>query len=131
MENIKVSFKDFKFIVDEKKQTVTCIMQYRINVPNAIKRVQSPFIDGDKLSHFTDKMFVARGVARVQDGDTFDVNVGKKVAQAKAENAAYKNAMKCLSPTYNKIVEAYVMLVKFNHKADNVFNHNVDYVRNF
>ena len=76
-----------------------------------------------------DKEIIGKGVAYLADGDTFDIEKGKKVAFAKAENNAYKKAAKITMDYFNMWKELMVLYKPFYEKAINCCMCNNDYIR--
>lgn len=75
-ESYKLKCKEIKYKVNEEKGTVT-----------AIETVEVPY----PISMFDTYQFTVAGVAKVnkEAGEVFDVEIGKKVARAKAEKEAF------------------------------------------
>jgi hypothetical protein len=125
--NIKISFENPIYAVDEKNSEVVCTLRYKAKAPNTVIFALKSTIHGSPWY----KIQSVKAVARVKDNDTFDVNVGKKVSLAKAENLAYsyvnewaKTALKALCSASNAIVE-------FSRKTNKVRTHNVEYIKKF
>ena len=118
--DIKVSFVNdgTRFYVNEEKGTVVCSVEAYLLVPtNWDSCVVVP------SAHFTEK-----GIAKCAPGDTFDVERGKRIALARAENKAYLSALKHLDTFMEQIgfiVNAYE---EFNDKAYHACAHNEDYI---
>lgn len=118
---IKLKFEEPDYIVDEKNGVVICKLFFYILYPPCVEATCCPLYRG----------FAVKGVARVGENDTFDVNIGKKVALARAEQKAYKKVQKSLD---QKVVELLPVLNKigdFRHKAFKVVAHNEEYINKF
>ena len=72
-----------------------------------------------------------KAVARVKDNDVFDVNVGKKVSLAKAENLAYSYVNEWAKTAFKSLCGASNAIVEFTRKANKVKAHNVEYIKKF
>ena len=71
VSNIKISFSDPVFYVDTEKRTVVCIMESKV-LPNRVIPMIQPI--------------AAKGKAKCQEGDVFDLDLGRKIAKTRAEN---------------------------------------------
>ena len=94
MENFKLSFEEPKYYVNEEKETVICVLYYRLLGNQKLMRLvrcmgaellesktcSNPFLTGFKTCYSV----------KPCHGDKFDVEIGKKVSRAKAESVAYK-----------------------------------------
>ena len=78
---IKIRFEEPEYKVDLEKGTVECFLKYEVLYPDFL---QGMFFLGEKVYFWT------HGVAKVNSGDVFDENIGKKISLAKAEKKAYK-----------------------------------------
>ena len=116
---IKLSFKEPKYEINKEKGTVECYLRYEVLYP---KSLQGIFFWAEKI------YFYAHSVAKVNYGDVFDENVGKKISLAKAEKKAYKKISNRISKQINqKVVKAIIIAKEFVSKANKVSNHNNKY----
>ena len=119
-KDFKLSFDKTKieFLVNEKKRTVTCTLKaellspvgylYWIGVPNTdIKAV---------------------GIARCHEEDNFDIERGKRIAMAKAENKAYQKCVLYLERYAKEMLEEMSYIGDFCQKVDEYCAHNEDYI---
>ena len=96
-----------QFFVNEKKRTVACKLYWCLSNDSRF-RVETSV-----------------GIAKCTEEDVFDVEIGKKVAHAKAENKAYNRAARKLEEVgMNYLREAHCIL-EFLHKADFCQCHNL------
>lgn len=116
---IKISFKEPKYEVKPEKGTVECFLRYEVLYPELL---QGMFFLGEKVC------FWANGVAKVNSGDVFDENIGKKISLAKAEKKAYAKVRNRLIKRMNKITDAFDIAVAFVVKAYEVIDHNEKYL---
>jgi hypothetical protein len=135
--SFKLSFGEPKYFVNEEKGVVTCVMNYRLKYPNedwrlvnAIKYVADCYIeDKDNMLRYP---FTVDAQAKLDPKDKFDVEVGKKVARAKAESSAYRYVTKQIEKVFAKFINKYVdMRDEFFVKADSVIEHNNHYLAQF
>ena len=118
--DIKISFNNdgTRFYVNEEKGTVVCSVEAYLLVPTNWD--SCVVIPG---AHFTEK-----GIAKCAPGDTFDVERGKRIALARAENNAYIDAMNYLTDYYDKLSVMLQAITAFGDKAYRCCAHNEDYI---
>lgn len=125
MNSIKISVKRTDYYVNEKKQTVTCVLTFDVNCSS-----EQECIMIDAGIRYTDMYNItANATAKVSEYDTFDIERGKKVALAKAEMQAYRLARNLLIKARNKIQRVFMNEVEvFRNKAALNILHNVEYI---
>lgn len=121
---IKISFTDQKFYIDQKRNEVHCVLKFKPLYPSFIQSILT------QLKWYIPNWTV-RSTARLKEQDSFDIIKGQKVALAKAENKAYRKVGRIL-----KLVQEYIKLSdwqisSFCDKVDNVNNHNLEYINKF
>lgn len=118
--NFKLSFNKNRtqFFVNEKKGTVSCIISAYLVCPYSWN---SPVVIGCLEINCT-------GIAKCHADDTFDVERGKRIAMAKAENKAYLKAVSYLEEKQKHLVFMNDAIEAFSSKAYHQCNHNVDYM---
>ena len=111
----KITFIGEDYQVDKKKGTVHCFL--RCKMPNTL---------------FNDREFrTFLGTAQVCSKDTFDEEVGKKIARTKAELKAYKayaiqfGKLHLLITKYKRIIDKEIA-----REYDNYLN-SLDYLNNY
>lgn len=118
--DIKISFEEPKYEVNPEKGTVECFLRYEVYYPELLRGL---FFLGEKVC------FYAHGTAKVNSGDIFDENIGKKISLAKAEKKAYKKISNRIYKRVNqKIVKAIKIAKDFVYKANRVSEHNDQYL---
>ena len=117
--DIKIKFEEPKYEVNPEKGTVECFLRYEVLYPDFL---QSIFFYGEKI------YFYAHGVAKVNSGDIFDENIGKKISLAKAEKKAYDKVRKRLIKKWSKVANTLNVVGNFIDKAYNVIDHNDQYL---
>lgn len=125
--NIKISFEKPIYAVDEKNGVVVCTLRYKVKASNNVIFASKNTIYGSPC-HMTQSI---KAVARVKDNDTFDVNVGKKVSLAKAENLAYSHVNEWAKSAFKSLCSASDAILEFTKKANKVRAHNVEYIKKF
>ena len=120
--NFKLTFEKSHtcFYVNEKKKTVACKMCGIMKPPHS-----DDYYTPIDLLH---EEIEGVGVAKCCAEDTFDVERGKRIAMARAENNAYKNALKRLMEINEHLLLHIKAIVNFEKKAINQCVHNVDYI---
>lgn len=136
--NFKLSFKEPTFYVNETKKTVTCVMtvlpgvkgDYKMeNILNLIAREYLNPADYDAFRY----SFSTVATAKLDPQDTFDIEVGKKVARTKAESAAYAYYSRLVDRLiYSRFMDDIDTITEeFFDKADSVIEHNNEYLDKF
>lgn len=134
MMNFKLSFKDPKFFVNEEKKVVTCVLNYWLNLPDYISCETL-----DNLSRFYGNnslipqyIMSVSAQAKLDPHDEFNVEVGMKVARAKAESKAYDQTARRLCNIFDNFIDKFGHSIEtFCEKADGVVNHNARYINQF
>lgn len=118
--NFKLSFEKNRtqFFVNEKKGTVSCVVTAYLVCPYSWN---SPVVINGVAIKGT-------GVAKCHADDTFDVERGKRIAMAKAENKAYLKAVSYLEEQREHLVFMNNAIEAFLSKAYHQCNHNDDYM---
>lgn len=135
--NIRASIHDMKYNVNEKKKCVTCIIYYTIESDYFIDGVLYNLASYAKCGpSYTDllkgRTKRAIGIAKCSDGDTFDIEIGKKIARAKAESNMYGECFRYITECINTLQSKFIDPVKgFAKKATDVIIHNTGYLRTF
>lgn len=125
--NIKISFEQPEYVVDENNGVVICKLKFKIDAPALCKLTTGCINWGTSwfLNH------ISKGVAFAKDTDKFDISVGKKVALAKAENQAYAYVNKLSNDAKKKLVNSVAACIDFENKVKRVRDHNVEYMKKF
>lgn len=127
--DIKVSFGRPKYVTENNK--VKCTLNYRINVPTFV-HYDGVFNESAVHSYgefVLGERHTATGVAICGPDDKFNKQVGREIAEARAEAKAYKHAALLVKKYVKAVAEAYAnMSLEFEAKADHVQRHNKEYV---
>ena len=116
---IKIRFEEPQYEVNSEKGTVECFLKYEVLYPELLRGM---FFLGER------NCFYVNGFAKVNSGDVFDENIGKKISLAKAEKKAYAKVRNRLIKRMNKIADAFDIAVAFVDKAYEVIDHNEKYL---
>lgn len=125
--NIKIQFDKPIYAVDEKNGVVVCTLRYKADAPPTVIFAADSTIYGSPWRTTQ----TVKTVARVKNNDSFDVNVGKKVSLAKAENLAYSHVNEWAKTAFKLLCGASDAIVEFSRKAKKVREHNVEYMKKF
>lgn len=123
---IKISFEEPKYHIDQVNKVVVCILTAKPLLPNDINYTAYQFIGG-----WVDEKFTTKGIARLNPEDEFDINIGMKVSLAKAENKAYETVGVMLKDYLKGLNKAYEQCKDFLWKSANVIEHNDEYLKQF
>lgn len=123
----KVSFREPKYIVDEPNQVVICLLDYTAHSPITCDYVVWPDPNWPNPAC----QLTSKAVVHTKKGDKFDVNVGKKVALAKAENKAYSYVYNYFVRGTKDLENALKALKDFKNKVKRVKEHNIEYMKKF
>ena len=123
--NIKLHFREPKFIVVEKNKMVICHLTFDASIPEMIDYAATWHEDNPRYKQ------TVKAVVFTKKEDEFDINVGKKVALAKAENKAYNYVLNYYKQAKNKLCRALDAYDDFENKVNRVRAHNVEYMKKF
>ena len=111
----KITFIGEDYQVKKEKGIVHCFL--RCKMPNTL---------------FNDREFrTFLGTARVCDKDTFDEELGKKIARSKAECKAYNIYARQFEKLFQSIKDYIVIIGKEMKKADENYLNSMDYLDNY
>ena len=117
---IKLSFSRAKY--QTVGNTVYCTLQYTVNVPGSFSDVIAT-VDNDKLT------YTVTGKATCNGGDVFNEQLGREIANARAEAKAYKQAQVLMNKQVKDVIKKYYdMVLEFDEKSDFIQKHNAEYV---
>ena len=135
----KLKFWEPNYYVNEKKGTVTCVLKFILvdasdnqkdkDVFRAVRcMTESVYGENNPISY----SYSVTETARLDPKDTFDAEIGKKVARAKAESSAYKFCSKILTKSIEKFTFNLAgAAADFIEKATGVVIHNKRYLSQF
>lgn len=120
---IKVSFGKPKYFINETKRTVTCVLEYDLQVPVPSNYWQIPC-----YVTFAGMNGTVRGIARCSEDDKFNEKIGMEIASSRAEQNAYLKCAKFLQGQWENHLVYASMMDKFIEKAKGVVIHNEAYI---
>lgn len=127
MGNIKLSFQDHKFYTNPATGQVYCKVKFSINMDGRFQKLLNAFI---KATNYPINYVVISG-SNLAPGDVFDPEIGKKVARAKAESAAYKRVDKMLQKFMDFTLLMNEDILDFFTKSSETIEYNKTYLNNF
>lgn len=111
----KITFIKEDYQVKKEKGIVHCYL--RCKMPNTL---------------FNNREFhIFIGTAQVCGKDTFDEEVGKKIARTKAELKAYNTYARQFEKLFQSIKDYIVIIGKEMKKADEIYLNSMDYLDNY
>ena len=117
---IKLSFSRAKY--QTVGNTVYCTLQYTVNVPGSFSDVIAT-VANDKL------VYTVTGKATCNGDDVFNKQLGREIANARAEAKAYKQAQALINKQVKEVIKKYYdMVLEFDEKADFIQRHDAEYV---
>ena len=117
---IKLSFSRAKY--QTVGNTVYCTLQYTVNVPRSFSDAIATVVN-DKLT------YTVTGKATCNGGDVFNKQLGREIANARAEAKAYKQAQVLMNKQVKDVIKKYYdMVLEFDEKSDYIQKHNAEYV---
>lgn len=117
---IKLSFSRAKY--QTVGNTVYCTLQYTVNVPGSFSDVIA-IVDNDKL------VYTVTGKATCNGDDVFNKQLGREIANARAEAKAYKQVQVLMNKQVKDVIKKYYdMVLEFDEKSDFIQKHNAEYV---
>lgn len=129
---IRLSFERPQFKTEGN--TVTCELRYSIvNEPRVIYNGENneltSFVGVGMQRAFRHPMNVATGSAVCSETDNFNKVTGRRIAQARAEAAAYLDARNVMRQHFKNLHKSILEAEAFMNKADGVIAHNKEFVK--
>ena len=111
----KITFIEEDYQVDKEKGTVHCFL--RCKMPNTL---------------FNDREFrTFLGTAQVCGNDTFDEEIGKKIARTKAEFKAYKAYVEQFRKLLRSIIDYRMIVTEEIKRGKENYLNSLDYLNNY
>jgi len=121
--SFKVHLDDPIYGVNKKKNVVYCIANVRVDTPYVNN--DDAYINFYSKDGIKDK---AVGVAKCSPNDNFDIEIGKRIAYARAENNAYKMVSDWINEPMKLFNQMSLDIARFQLKAKRCIDHNKDYI---
>ena len=117
---IKLSFSRAKY--QTVGNTVYCTLQYTVNVPGSYSDA-IVIVPNDKL------VYTVTGKATCNGDDVCNKQLGREIANARAEAKAYKQAQTLINKQVKDVIKKYYdMVLEFDEKADYIQKHDEEYI---
>lgn len=122
---IKVSFERAKYHTNGNE--VYCTLQYRVIVPDATSTPKDTSLCMDTIIGLGPQTAV--GKATCNGDDVFNKQLGRDIANARAEAKAYRHAQTLVNKYVKAIAKTYFdMAMEFDERADFIQTHDAEYV---
>lgn len=116
-QNIKLTCVSTQYKVNESKNTVV-----------AIQKFQFPIL---KSGHFGYTSFITTGIARCNAKDNFNETIGKKLARAKSEKAAFIYFRNALNEKFKALTEEMQIIHNKLATVNGYIRHQKEYIHSF
>ena len=117
---IKLSFSRAKYKTVDN--TVYCTLQNTVNIPGSDSDA-IVIVPNEKLT------YTVTGKATCNGDDVFNKQLGREIANARAEAKAYKQAQTLVNKQVKEVIKRYYdMTLEFDEKADFIQKHDAEYV---
>lgn len=125
MEKIKIHFDEPEFFVNEEKKTVTCKLRGGLVLPFELFNIRCFW-----MNRSFDEEKIVTATAKCSPEDTFDIDKGKRIALAKAENKiTYYFSDNVVDRIYSTIVsELTTSCEDFRLRSYKFAEHNYAYI---
>lgn len=123
VEPIKLSVQNTVFYVNKKTNVVGCKLYFDVKGPSDVITALKSYADYPCCE--------VTAEAHLNPDDNFDVEVGKKIARAKAESMAYRRLANLLNRIAYRMLNVLDSFDDFMYKADSVVDHNNTYLATF
>ena len=117
---IKLSFSRAK--CKTVGNTVYCTLQYTVNIPGS-------YSDVIAIMNNDEQIYTVTAKATCNGDDVFNKQLGREIANARAEAKAYKQAQTLVNKQVKEVIKRYYdMVLEFDEKADFIQRHDAEYV---
>ena len=117
---IKLSFSRAKYKTVDN--TVYCTLQYTVNIPGS-------YSDAIAIMNNDEQIYTVTGKATCNGDDIFNKQLGREIANARAEAKAYKQVQVLINKQVKEVIKKYYdMVLEFDEKADFIQRHDAEYV---
>lgn len=121
--SFKVHLEDPIYGVNKKKNVVYCVANVSVDTPYA--NTDDVYINFYPKGSIKNKVV---GVAKCSPNDNFDIEIGKRIAYARAENNAYKMVSNWVNEPIKFVNQMSLEAARFQIKAQRCIDHNKDYI---
>lgn len=136
MDRLKIKYGTPEYVVKEDSKVIICYLPYSFE--NWNKKIKGLVYNSCYFEDFNGDIPLYSGdyakvkaVVRCKGNDVFDVQKGKKIALAKAENKVEMRVLSILNRINNVLIDSALALrQRMIDSADNV-KHNIEYISKF
>lgn len=135
MNRLKIKYGTPEYVIKEDSKVVICYLPYSFEDWNktlkviAINTLPTEFCDNDFPPFYESRKIKA--VAKCKGNDKFDVQIGKKIALAKAENKVEMKVLSILNTINNFFIESVFVMKQRMIDSQNNVKHNIEYISKF
>lgn len=135
MDRLKIKYGTPEYVVKEDSKVVICYLPYSFE--NWDKRIKRLISCNFVFEHFDDiiplygEYAKVKAVVRCKGNDVFDVQKGKKIALAKAENKVEMKVLSILNAINDFFIESAFTLKQRMIDSINNIKHNIEYISKF
>lgn len=120
-DRFDIAMSIFKKVYHYDGKETSCTVYAKAKTPKAFEKIFGPI------------EVVALSTARCHPDDTYDQELGGKIAEAKAEAKAYKVLAAEINKKWDALMDVvegiYPMKVNFSSKANRCIKHNAKYIK--
>lgn len=135
MDRLKIKYGTPEYVVKEENKVVICYLHYSFeNWDRRMKQLVSStfnFEDFDDIVPLYGAYAKVKAVVRCKGDDVFDIQKGKKIALAKAENKVEMRVLYILNNINNFFIESAFAVKQRMVDSVNNIKHNIDYISKF
>lgn len=129
-EDVRISFRNPVFYVNEDKKTVVCTLKYVLKVPSTCFVPNGEALFGaPEIGIFCPIEGSVVAKSKCHADDVFDAKIGKDIAFARAENIAYTECYQLLDEYRGGLKALYDKISDFEIKYRNHNAHNSQYIK--
>lgn len=127
VSRIKLSFDgDPQFFVNRERGTVACKIRFYINLPSELRLLSDYFIfkhNGEERTNY----FTTVGVAKLHEGETWNEELGRRLAEGKAKKQAYTAGFNLINDVLVDVVKDLRSAVEFRASMKALREHEVEH----
>lgn len=128
VSRIKLSFDgDPQFFVNRERGTVACKIRSYINLPLELRLLSNYFIfkhnGRERINYFT-----TVGVAKLHEGEVWNEELGRRLAEGKAKKQAYTAGFNFINNVLVDVVKDLRSAVEFRASMETLREHEVEHL---
>lgn len=136
MNRLKIKYGTPEYVIKEDSKVVICYLPYSFG--NWDTKIKGMAYNSCIFEDFNDNIPLYSGdyakiktVVRCKGNDTFDVQKGKKIALAKAENKVEMRVLAILNKINSALIGCVLVMRQRIIDSENNIKHNTDYIKKF